>query len=223
MNTNNNNAADLQATSQKFRASSSDSSLSSGDTALSPAAGNRMALTLLLLLDQAHTEVKAAKEEARKKSYNPNSSVPLGRQERECFFRNIGGDRRRDELESYEAPTESISLIVCNVPLPCTLSAESVCPEIILLQQQQRNRNRAATSAYSGLGYDGSVLSTLPLDGSSYGHSHQRDFLRDQISDYRHHTESEQNNPCVIMLRGLPVGIIRAVRAIRLLVAMKSS
>jgi hypothetical protein len=178
-----------------------------------------MALTLLLLLDQATSESNIAKEEARTSSYNPNSLIPLGRQEKECFYRNIGGERQREDLVISELPPQKLFLLTCNVPLPPSLSAKTICPEIILRQKQQRMRDRTAASAYSGLGFNASVIAQLPLD--SLGQSRQRDLLRDQISDYRDHTESGQDNPCMIMLKGLPGGIIKAVRAIKVLVTAK--
>jgi hypothetical protein len=186
---------------------------------LLPASGNRMALTLLLLLDQATSESKRAKEEARTRSYNPNSLIPLGRQEKECFYRNIGGERQREDLVISEIPPQKLFLLTCNVPLPPSLSAETICPEIILRQKQQRMRDRTAASAFSALGFSASVIAPLPPD--SLGQSRQRDLLRDQISDYRDHTESGQDNPCMIMLKGLPGGILKAVRAIKLLVTAK--
>lgn len=207
--------------SQKNKAFSSEipQNSNTGEAILLPASGNRMALTLLLLLDQATSESKIAKDEARMRSYNPNSLIPLGRQEKECFYRNIGGERQRDDLIISEVPPQKMFLLACNVPLPCSLSAEAVCPEIILRQKQQRVRDRTAASTYSGFGFNSNVVAPFPIDGS--GHNRQRDYLRDQISDYRDHAESGQDNPCIIMLKGLPSGILKAVRAIKLLVTTK--
>ena len=73
--------------------------MDSNEFALYPANGNRMALTLLLLLDQANRESQFAREDSRKQSYEPNNLMPLGRNERECFFRNIKGERKEEEGE----------------------------------------------------------------------------------------------------------------------------
>ena len=187
------------------------------EIALCPANGNRMALTLLLLLDQANREFQLAREEVRKQCYEPNSLIPLGRHERECFFRNVG-EERIEEPEFHANFSQILQLLVCNIPLPCSLSAETVCPDVIESQYQQRLRDQAAAAAaingaYSGLGFLGNVQ---PVENIRY--ARQRDFQRDQISDYRKHFE---NGPCVIVLRGLPIGILRAVRAIKQLVATK--
>lgn len=214
-------APDLSSVSQKTKALHSENPQIStaGETILLPASGNRMALTLLLLLDQATSENKIAKDEARMRSYNPNSLIPLGRQEKECFYRNIGGERQRGDLVISEIPPQKLFLITCNVPLPHSLSAETICPEVILRQKQQRVRDRTAASANSGLSFSGNTIP--PFTPHSLGQNRQRDLLRDQISDYRDHTESGQDNPCMIMLKGLPGGILKAVRAIKLLVTTK--
>ena len=195
--------------------------MDSNEFALYPANGNRMALTLLLLLDQANRESQLAREDPRKQSYEPNNLMPLGRHERECFFRNIKGERK-EEPEYHTSSSLTIQLLVCNIPLPCSLSAETVCPEIIAYEYQQRLRDKAtaaaaaSNSAYSGLGFLGNAQPLQPVDGIRY--SRQKDTLRDQISDYRNHSE---NGPCVIVLRGLPIAILRAIRAIKQLVATK--
>jgi hypothetical protein len=211
-------APDAASTSQKSKTFSSEipHSSATSETNLLPASGNRMALSLLLLLDQATSESRTAKDEVRMRSYNPNSLIPLGRQEKECFYRNIGGERHREDLVISEIPPQKLFLLTCNVPLPPSLSAETLCPEIILRQKQQRVRDRTSASAYSGLGFGASVVAPLPLD--SLGQNRQRDLLRDQISDYRDHTESGQDNPCMIMLKGLPGGVLKAMRGIKLLV-----
>jgi hypothetical protein len=188
------------------------------ETALRPANDNRMALTLLLLLEQA----QFARDEVRKKCYEPNSLMPLGRHERECFYRNIGGERI--EEPEFQPSSSPIQLIVCNIPLPCSLSAETVCPDILAFQCQQRLRDKAATSAmatasnsaYSGLGFLGNVQPSQPVESVRY--TRQKEYPREQISDYRNLPE---NGPCVIVLRGLSIGILRAVRAIKQLVATK--
>ena len=196
--------------------------IDSNETALRPANDNRMALTLLLLLDQANRECQSARDEVRKKCYEPNSLMPLGRHERECFYRNIGGERI--EEPEFQPSSSPIQLIVCNIPLPCSLSAETVCPDILAFQCQQRLRDKAATSAmatasnsaYSGLGFLGNVQPSQPVESVRY--ARQREYPREQISDYRNLPE---NGPCVIVLRGLSIGILRAVRAIKQLVATK--
>lgn len=196
--------------------------MDSNEFALYPANGNRMALTLLLLLDQANRESQFAREDSRKQSYEPNNLMPLGRNERECFFRNIKGERK-EEPELHASSSLTIQLLVCNIPLPCSLSAETVCPDIIASEYQQRLRDKAAAaaaaasnSAYSGLGFLGNAQPPYPVDGIRY--SRQKDTQRDQISDYRNHSE---NGPCVIVLRGLPIAILRAIRAIKQLVSTK--
>lgn len=194
--------------------------MDSNEFALYPANGNRMALTLLLLLDQANRECQLAREDARKQSYEPNNLMPLGRHERECFFRNIKGERK-EEPEFHASSSLTIQLLVCNIPLPCSLSGENVCPEIIAFEYQQQLRDKAAVaaasnSAYSGLGFLGNAQLLQPVDGIRY--SRQKDTQRDQISDYRNHSG---NGPCVIVLRGLPIAILRAIRAIKQLVATK--
>ena len=200
--------------------------MDSNEFALYPANGNRMALTLLLLLDQANRESQVAREDSRKQSYEPNNLMPLGRNERECFFRNIKGERK-EEPEFHASSSLTIQLLVCNIPLPCSLSAETVCPDIIASEYQQRLRDKAAAaaaaaasnSAYSGLGFLGNAQPPQPnFTSEGIRYSRQKDTQRDQISDYRNLPE---NGPCVIVLRGLSIGILRAVRAIKQLVATK--
>ena len=154
----------------------------SGDAALKPASGNRMALTLLLLLEQAIT--------SKNKDIRDHD---MRRPGREGFFGEMrAGDGLR--RQSFDMPISAIHLIMCNVALPHNLSAESICPGILLAQQQQSSRARSGS--YPGLGQQ----------------------LSEQ-SRASQHSENRFDKPCVLVIKGLPVGIIRAVKAIKNLVA----
>ena len=150
-----------------------------------------MALTLLLLLEQAnlHFDCHYGTEPSNK---GFDSAVGLqGAQ-------NIHGDGRRVNLRSVEMRSPAIHLIICNVPLPYNLSAEAVCPAILLAQQQQFRRSREST--YSGLGFE----SHMPYPMNQTKDQYQHDFGVD--------------GPCVVVIKGLPIGVLRAVRAIKNLV-----
>lgn len=133
----------------------------STEVLLHPACDNRMAMTMLLLLEQ----------ESLARQNSSRMILPM------------------------------LRMIVCNIPLPCNLSAEILCPSILQAQQQQRRG-----SIYSNLGFGGSYGG---FDSSSL-HS---------IGDISAQYEEQET----IVLRGLPIGILRAIRAIKSLVASSSA
>ena len=150
-----------------------------------------MALTLLLLLEQANFDYQS---NYSTEPYNQGFDSAVGQQGAQNFF----GGGRRANLRSLELRSPAIHLIICNVPLPYTLSAEAVCPAILLAQQQQFRRSREST--YSGLGFESYMPYQVNQTRDQYHHDHGLD------------------GPCVVVVKGLPVGILRAVRAIKNLV-----
>ena len=146
-----------------------------------------MALTLLLLLEQANLHFDCHNNYGTE-SYSKGFDSDVGLQ----GAQNIYGNGRRANLRSVEMQSPAIHLIICNVPLPYTLSAEAVCPAILLAQQQHFRRSREST--YSGLGFE----SHMPYQ------MNQHDLGLD--------------GPCVVVIKGLPIGVLRAVRAIKNLV-----
>ena len=136
--------------------------ISNSETLLQPACGNRMAITLLLLLEQEMLNVADAQREMEAKARRSNTH-PM-------------------------SPTEHLRLVVCNMPLPGAIPGHTIFPVL---------RQRRGPSRYGGYGgYD-------PMGEGS----HQQ---------YNGHRHEEQ---CVIVVRGLAAGIVRAVRAVRALVA----
>ena len=152
-----------------------------------------MALTLILLLEQANLAPKNLHRNTRNDPYNGHH---------DDFYRDIRGDSRR--RESFVMPLPAIHLIVCNVPLPYSLTAEAICPAVLLAQQQQQRRARAASGrgeSYSGLGFDS--------------------YVPQQMNQY--YDNFRGDGPCIIVLKGLSVGIVRAIRAIKNAIATKLS
>jgi hypothetical protein len=142
--------------------------ISNSETLLQPACGNRMAITLLLLLEQEMLNATDAEHqrEMEAKARRSNTHLP---------------------------PTEHLRLVVCNMPLPGAIPGHTIFPAL---------RQRRSPSRYAGYGgYD-------PMGEGSHQQQQQQ--------QYNGHRHEEQ---CVIVVRGLAAGIVRAVRAVRALVA----
>lgn len=138
--------------------------ISNSETLLQPACGNRMAITLLLLLEQEMLNNDADHQ------------------------REIEAKARRSNTHPMP-PTEHLRLVVCNMPLPGAIPGHTIFPAL---------RQRRSPSRYGGYGgYD-------PMGEGSH---HQ-------------HTGHRHEEQCVIVIRGLAAGIVRAVRAARALVAV---
>lgn len=165
--------------------------IGNSEVALLPACGNHMALTVLLLLEQANFNYR--------NSNRGFDTAYAGRQGIEGAYND--GRRINPRAESVDVQSPAIHLIICNIPLPYTLSAEAVCPAILLAQQQQFKRTKENT--FSGLGFETSIPYHMNL-------------TRDQ-----YHIDQRLDGPCVVVIKGLPIGILRAVRAIKSLVINK--
>lgn len=145
--------------------------ISNSETLLQPACGNRMAITLLLLLEQETLNVTDADHqremEMKARRSNPHSML--------------------NNRDFNMPPAEHLRLVVCNMPLPGAIPGHTIYPAL---------RQRRSPTRYSGFsGYD-------PMEGGA----HQQ---------YGAHRQEEQ---CVIVVRGLAAGIVRAVRSVRALV-----
>ena len=160
------------------------------ELSLQPCGGNKTAYALLLLLEQ---EIYAV----RKSEYLRENEI-LTRQNDPFSILN-----KRDVCLSDDMPrVPTIRLLVCNIPLPCSLSAISLYPN---LKNQRKNSINLGYSSYgvgSGVGFD-------PRDRGQHDHV--------TYSEYRYEEQG------MIVIRGLSAGILRAVRAIKSLVATGSS
>eukprot|EP00596_Hydrurales_sp_CCMP1899_P001260 CAMPEP_0119053592 /NCGR_PEP_ID=MMETSP1177-20130426/74525_1 /TAXON_ID=2985 /ORGANISM="Ochromonas sp, Strain CCMP1899" /LENGTH=116 /DNA_ID=CAMNT_0007033583 /DNA_START=1622 /DNA_END=1972 /DNA_ORIENTATION=- len=94
--------------------------------------------------------------------------------------------------------SSALRLVVCNIPLPVNLSGETLCPSIMQVQQQQRRGSYLGLDGFGGA-YGG--FDSLHGGGGAFAYEEQG----------------------TIVLRGLPIGILRAIRAIKSLVASSSS
>lgn len=185
---------------------------------LSPACDNRMVLTLLLLLEHEtinnrNKELKYDNEKYKKKidpyaqllasSFNCLSPLIQSTSGGVGGVVGIGGVRSGEGCS--ETIKGTIHLISCNTPIPCYLSAEVICPTVIHIQQlqlQQLQLQQKRERMQSG-GLTGGLAGGLNLGGGLSGTYYDQDRLE---------------RPCVIVLRGLSVGINRAVKAIKNLV-----
>ena len=168
------------------------------ETLLQPACGNRMAFALLLLLEQDTLFTKNAEQQREIEIQNRQNDP----------FSVLNKNRDLDDVR-----VSTIRLIVCNIPLPCNLPAQSIFP--ILRMQQRRTSN--GSLGYSAYGFDPQFLrsmghsvpgSSSGIGGSGYG--------QPSYGEYRYEEQG------MIVIRGLSAGITRAVRAIKSLVATSS-
>lgn len=148
-----------------------------GDILLQPLCGNRMANTLLLLLEQEAVFVKNAEFQ--------RDIAMLGR------HNNPYSVMSARDLEDPPPVEATIRLVACNTPLPPSVLGHVIYPPL------RAHRRPVGNNGYAG--YDAQFL----RNGNEYG----------QQYDPRH------DEPCVIVIRGLAAGIVRAVGAVRNLLA----
>jgi hypothetical protein len=148
-----------------------------GDILLQPLCGNRMAITLLFLLEQESVFVKNAEFE--------RDLAMLGR------HNNPYSVMSARDLEDPAPVEAAIRLVTCNTPLPPNVPGHVIYPPL------RAHRRPVGNTGYAG--YDSPFL----RNGNEYG----------QQYDPRH------DEPCAIVIRGLAAGIVRAVGAVRNLLA----
>ena len=148
-----------------------------GDILLQPLCGNRMAITLLLLLEQEALFVKNAEFQ--------RDIAMLGR------HNNAYSVMSARDLEDPAPVEAAIRLVACNTPLPPSVLGHVIYPPL------RAHRRQAGNTGYAG--YDSPLL----RNGNEYA----------QQYDPRH------DEQCVIVIRGLAAGIVRAVGAVRNLLA----
>ena len=174
------------------------------DSQLFPACGNRMAGTLLLLLEQEVLFVRKA-EQQREIELQARHSDPFS---------------MLSNRESYSQPFEpTIQLIACNMPLPNSIPGHTIYPFL----KAKRN-----PFGFNGCGGYESPYHRSMNDSSHYSQSHQQQLqLQQQQQQQQQHTqqgaEYRQNEQCVLMVRGLSVCILRAIKSIKAIVAAPQS
>jgi hypothetical protein len=171
------------------------------DALLFPACGNRMAGTLLLLLEQEVLFVRKA-EQQREIELQARHSDPFS---------------MLSSRDSYSQPFEpTIQLIACNMPLPNSIPGHTIYP----ILKAKRN-----PFGFNGCGGYESPYHRSMNDTSHYSQSHQQQ-QQQQLQQQQHTqqgAEYRQNEQCVLMVRGLSVCILRAIKSIKAIVAVPQS
>ena len=173
------------------------------DALLFPACGNRMAGTLLLLLEQEVLFVRKA-EQQREIELQARHSDPFS---------------MLSSRDSYSQPFEpTIQLIACNMPLPNSIPGHTIYP----ILKAKRN-----PFGFNGCGGYESPYHRSMNDTAHYSQSHQQQQQQQQLQQQQQHTqqgaEYRQNEQCVLMVRGLSVCILRAIKSIKAIVAVPLS
>lgn len=181
----------------------SDDTSQNHEKSLQPACGNSMAYTLLILLEQETNSIKNA-EKQREIELRNRSKDPFS-----ILSNNRDGNNINSAYENDISKQPTIKLIVCNVPIPCAMPAVSLYP--ILHQQQQQHQLQAQQRRnQSNIGYNGFDPTFLRSMGNGA-------YPPQPYGEYRYEEQG------TIVIRGLSSGILRAVRAIKNLVATASS
>ena len=182
----------------------SDDTTQNHEICLQPACGNRMVYALLILLEQETVLVKNAEKqreiELRNRSKDPFSILNNNQRD---------GNNNNSAYDKDVSRQPSIKLIICNAPIPCAMSALSIYP--ILHQQQQHHQLQLQQRRnQSNMGYNGFDHTYLRSTGNGA-------YPPQPYGEYRYEEQG------TIVIRGLSSGILRAVRAIKNLVATASS
>jgi hypothetical protein len=171
-----------------------------GQRELASAGGNQMALAMMLLLEQQHRQQQIAQQQ---QAQHQQQRLYMQQQQQQMY----GKQQQRnpppppfvatmDEQQQQQA----LQLLTCNVPLPKSISAEAIHPVLTssCLFTEQSTYGQYYPGGLSGSG-------SVPSRALPYG--------AERMMSGR---EREQEGPVVV--RGLPVGVMRAIKAIKALV-----
>ena len=180
------------------------------DILIQPACGNRVVYALLLILEQEMIIIKNA-EQKREIEMKNRVNDPYSILNNHTDINNYNNYNNQYENNMIRTPTPTIRLIICNVPIPCALPALSIYPILHQQQQQQlqlqlqlQQRGNPSNLGYNA--YDSAFLRSV--GNGNY-----------PVQPYGEYRYEEQG---MIVIRGLSVGLLRAVRAIKSLVATTS-